>query len=182
MMAFGQVAGGLRKYGQRDHCSTKAAIPFPINNHLFNRCRSTCYQTQTQPCLKSLLGEVPKDWTEASTCQWLNNIGDTLRLIHPDIKHTNWDGVVITPSKRVWTSAYSSIYMKQDNVNNPSSSIPHRLAMVQFGLGLGTFWPNPNLDFEVWSGRLVNPNPEPIEPGRFRFRFKPEFNSNLNIF
>ena len=36
-----------------------------------------------------------------------------------------------------------------------------RLAMVQFGLGSGTFWLNPNLEFNVWSWRLANLNPEP---------------------
>jgi hypothetical protein len=73
----------------------------------------------------SLLTKLPEDWPEAKTCQWLNDIGDALRLIHPDTKYTNLDGVVVTPSKRVWTSAYSSVYMKQDKTNK-DSPIPHR--------------------------------------------------------
>ena len=41
----------------------------------------------------------------------------------------------------------------------------NRLATVWFSLGLGTFELNPNLDYQVRSSRLVNPNPEPLEPG-----------------
>ena len=43
---------------------------------------------------------------------------------------------------------------------------PHvRLAMVQFGLGLGTFWLNLNLKYQVQSSRQLNPKPEPLKPG-----------------
>ena len=64
-----------------------------------------------------MLCQPPAHWSEANTCGWLNNIGENLRQAHPNHTYTNIYGTVV-PIKRVWSSAYSSVYMKQGNVNN----------------------------------------------------------------
>jgi hypothetical protein len=54
-------------------------------------------------------------------CQWLNDIGNALRQVYPGT-YTNTHRDVVTLLKRVWSSAYSSIYLKQDaDVNH----VPH---------------------------------------------------------
>lgn len=131
-------------------------LPFPIDNSLLNEPRSTRSQTQTRPSLISLLTKLPEDWPEAKTCQWLNDIGDALRLIHPDNKYTK-DGVVVTPSKRVWTSAYSSVYMKQDETNK-DSSVPHRkpdIILVDSDFDGEVAWPQVHALAEVTRTELI---------------------------
>jgi Fungal protein kinase len=93
-------------------------LPIQINDDLLNGPRVTRRQTRRSP--KSVLSQPPEDWSEANTCQWLNDIGETLRQANVDANYTNNDGQVVTPSKRIWSSAYSSIYMKQQKNKQPA--------------------------------------------------------------
>jgi Fungal protein kinase len=131
-------------------------LPFPIDNSLLNEPQSTHSQTQTRPSLISLLTKLPEDWLETKTCQWLNDIGDALRLIHPVNKYTNLDGVVVTPSKRVWTSAYSSIYMKQDETNK-DSVLHHKpdIILVDLDFNGEVTWPQVHALAEVTCTELI---------------------------
>ena len=55
-----------------------------------------------------------------------------------------------------------------ENVFSASSSscrLQGRLAMVWFSPGLGTFWLNLNLKYQVQSSRQLNPKPEPLKLG-----------------
>jgi hypothetical protein len=88
-------------------------LPIPIDDNLFNGPRATRSQTRRSP--KSVLNQPPDDWSEANTCQWLNDIGDTLRQANINTKYTNNEGNVVTPSKRIWSSSYSGIYMNTSN-------------------------------------------------------------------
>ena len=45
------------------------------------------------------------------------------------------------------------------------ASLQIRLAVVRSSPGLGTFWLNPNLSIQVWSGGRPNCQPEPPKPG-----------------
>ena len=63
-----------------------------------------------------------------------------------------------------WELKWKLLWWKQWWVPNRKECV-FRLAMVWSSSGLGTFWLNSNLDFKVWSGGLVNPNPEPHELG-----------------
>ena len=103
------------------------SLPIWIENDLFNNSHATHKQSWHSP--KSVLSQLPKHWSEANTCQWLNDIGDTLRQANIDANYTNKDRQVITPFKRIWSSANLSVYMKQHKGMN---NVPHRKPDIVF--------------------------------------------------
>ena len=100
--------------GLAEACFPDYNLPFRIDDSL-NGPRTT--RSQSRRSLKSVLCQPPAHWSEANTCRWLNDIGENLRQAHPNHTYTNIHGTVVS-IKRVWSSAYSSVYMKQGDVNN----------------------------------------------------------------
>jgi len=99
-------------------------LPIQIDQSLLDRPQATRRQIRCRP--KSVLSELPTHWSEANTCQWLNDIGHALRQAKIDTNYTNNDGNVVTLPKRIWSSAYSSVCMKEHKGSNGHDYIPCR--------------------------------------------------------
>src|ERR1700720_3425625 len=129
-------------------------LPFQIDNSLLNGPRTT--HNQSRRSLKSVLCQPPAHWSEANTCGWLNDIGENLRQAHPNHTYTNIYGTVV-PIKRVWSSAYSSVYMKQGGANN-TDPVPLRkpdIIIVDESFNGEISWPQVHALAEVTRTKLI---------------------------
>jgi hypothetical protein len=129
-------------------------LPFRIDDSLLNGPRTT--RSQSRCTLKSILCQPPQHWSEANTCRWLNDIGENLRQVHPNITYTNIYGTAV-PIKRVWSSAYSSVYMKQGDANN-TNPVPHckpDIILVDESFNGEISWPQVHALAEVTRTELI---------------------------
>lgn len=130
-------------------------LPIRIDDDLLNGPRATRRQTQTRRSPKSVLSRPPEDWSEVNTCQWLNDIGDTLRQAKLDANYTNNNGQVATPSKRIWSSAYSSIFMKHSNKHNPVPLRKPDIILIDNDFDGDISWPQVHALAEVTRTELI---------------------------
>ena len=131
-------------------------LPIRINQSLLDGPRATHRQIQRSP--KSVLSEPPTHWSEANTCQWLNDIGDALRQAKINTDYTNNDRNVVTLPKRIWSSAYSSVCMKKHQGSNGHDYIPRRkpdIVLVDEDFDGDIAWPQVHSLAEVTSTELI---------------------------
>jgi hypothetical protein len=131
-------------------------LPIQIDQSLLDGPRATHRQIQRSP--KSVLRAPPTHWSEANTCQWLNDIGNALRQAKIDTNYTNNDGNVVTPPKRIWSSAYSSVCMKEHKGSNSHDYIPHRkpdIILVDEGFDGDISWLQVHSLAEVTCSKLI---------------------------
>jgi hypothetical protein len=93
--------------------------------------------------------------SEANTCQWLNNIGDTLRQVNIDANYTNKDRQVITPFKRIWSSTNSSVDMKQHKSMDDVPHHKHDIVLIDDNFNRNISWLQVHTLTEVTHTELI---------------------------
>lgn len=115
-------------------------LPFKIDNDLLRSLtpgssRSSRSRTKTS----NILINHPDMSLENDTANWLNEIGDILRRLHPDAgRYQNAEGKTVKPPKRIWKARYSSYYLEGSN-----SKLKPDLILVDEGssLDVENSWP-----------------------------------------